>query len=623
LLPFYSATFGGGLFIICVVFAAVILAGNADLPVPNRKSYIRDTFAYMVATLATLLLLCLGKLTAVDGLLLLGGYFVYLGICLGTRNNPNPNFSPSTIHPLDGDNGAAVGGHSTSTSGVTNSRHLYANPLHAVGNNDTLRSLDNNDDGLQDAELEMIPFTLHVLNDPGINSAATGHTHHHHQHQQQQQFPLEVMIPKHSGPSIEPQPSIPGKGSFLFDTKLRPRTGGSGGGGGGGVDDDASVVLASPSTDTAQQTTALLHPMSLQRSAAPSGFTVAALKEAAVAWWRDIPHILEETLHLHGKTGIKRYFTYVISPLILCMHATMPTLYNGHTFSMAYATVVAVVAPPFFLVTVFMGPAALGGSVFMTVCFSSTLVLLTLAFVVHPIGSPAQFSSSFILPSSPAMAAVSGGSLGGDASATITTLGSPPVRNTLTPSPLSPSFAAALQPAHISKPSIFTGQRPRQCIFFALLAFLQCILWLNATAEEVVSIFEAIGRIWNVRRDTLGATVLAWGETIPDLVAVVSLSKAGQGTMAIAACFGGPVFNLLVSMGGPVLIASSRTGAIPYQMTSGVVVLVVFTVAVLVGLLVAGPLRYNWMLQRELGWVLLGVYALSQVIFLLAEGIVL
>jgi Ca2+/Na+ antiporter len=475
----------------------------------------------------------------------------------------------------------------------------------------------------------MVPFTLEVVNDPGSPA--------------RKQYPPLSMSPKRSGPSKEPPPS-PGKGSSLFDTKLRPRTAVGGGGGGGGVGGvsgaagsvgNGTTAGGSSSTSTSQQNTVLLSP-SLPRSSslpltsnggAASGGSFAGvaanLKEAAAAWWRDVPYILEETLHLHGKTGIRRYFTYITSPLVLFMHATMPTLHSGHTFSMAYASVLAVIAPPFFLYTASMSPSDLGGSAFVTVWFSSTLVLITLAFVVQPIGSPAQFSSGFILPSSPTMAAVSGGNLP-DGSGRST---SPPLHGTngniALSGTLSPSFAAALQPAASSKPSIFTGQRPRRCIFFALLAFIQCILWLNATAEEVVSIFEAIGRIWNVRRDTLGATVLAWGETVPDLVAVVSLSKAGQGTMAIAACFGGPVFNLLVSMGGPILIAGTRTGSIPYQMTSGVIVLVVSTVAVLAGLLIAVPLRYQWRLQRELGWVLLGVYAFSQIIFLLAEGIVL
>jgi len=596
-----SATFGSGLFIICVVFAAVILAGNDDLAISDRRSYSRDASAYMVATLATLLLLCLGKLTAVDGIFLIAGYFVYLGICLGTRN-------------------------SSGEGGGNTSKHQYAHPSHALATNVNLSI--NDDAGLDDAELEMIPFTLEISSGPGSNlaAAAAAATGQHHLHQQQQQqFPVEVMIPKYSGPSKEPSISLsPGKSS-----KLRPRTAG------GGVGDFASVVPPPTDSITTQQITPLVNP-SFQRSTAPSvppgaggnvgslqqWCSVETLKEAAAAWWRDLPSILEETLHLHGKTKIRRYLTYAMSPSILFMHATMPTLHSGHTFSMAYAAVVALIAPPFFLVTAFMGPAALGGSVFVAVSSASTFVLLTLAFVVHPLESPAQFPSRLILPSSQTKGTINGGSLGGDASATISTLKSPPLHNSPT-APLSPSFAAALQPAQISTPSIFTGQRPRRCIFFALLAFLQCILWLNATAEEVVSIFEAIGRIGNVRRDTLGATVLTWGETIPDLVAVLSLSKAGQGTMAIAACFGGPVFNLLVAMGGPIFIASTRTGAIPYQMTSGVVVLVIFTIAVLVGLLLAVPLRYKWKLQRELGWVLLGVYAVSQVIFLLAEGVVL
>ena len=117
--------------------------------------------------------------------------------------------------------------------------------------------------------------------------------------------------------------------------------------------------------------------------------------------------------------------------------------------------------------------------------------------------------------------------------------------------------------------------------------------------------------------------MLAWGETVPDLVAVMSLSKAGHGTMAIAACFGGPVWNLLVSMGAPILVVGVKSGSIDYQTTSGVVVLVVATVVVVVALLIAVPLRYNWKLTRELGWALIAFYAVSQIVFLLAEGIVL
>lgn len=181
----------------------------------------------------------------------------------------------------------------------------------------------------------------------------------------------------------------------------------------------------------------------------------------------------------------------------------------------------------------------------------------------------------------------------------------------------SPTIGSPFAP---TSPSMLP-QRPRRTPLFALLAFVQSIVWLNSTADEVVALFEAVGRIWNIRRDVLGATVLAWGETVPDLVAVVSLAKAGQGTMAIAACFGGPVFNLLISMGGPIVYVTAKNGPVLYQMTSGVVLLVAATVGVLGSLVVVVPRRFGWRLPRTLGLALLGFYAFSQAAFLIAMGV--
>ena len=40
--------------------------------------------------------------------------------------------------------------------------------------------------------------------------------------------------------------------------------------------------------------------------------------------------------------------------------------------------------------------------------------------------------------------------------------------------------------------------------------------------------------------------MLSWGENVPEVVATLTLARAGQGTMALAACFAGPMFNLAV-----------------------------------------------------------------------------
>ena len=62
---------------------------------------------------------------------------------------------------------------------------------------------------------------------------------------------------------------------------------------------------------------------------------------------------------------------------------------------------------------------------------------------------------------------------------------------------------------------------------FALMAFVQSAVWLSQIADEVVALFQAIGNIFSVADDLLGATVLAWGETVPDLMAMIAVARAG------------------------------------------------------------------------------------------------
>ena len=158
-------------------------------------------------------------------------------------------------------------------------------------------------------------------------------------------------------------------------------------------------------------------------------------------------------------------------------------------------------------------------------------------------------------------------------------------------------------------------------MLFAGIAFINCMLWLNATADEVVALLECLGRVYGLREDVLGATLLAVGETFPDLVAVRSLVKSQHLTMALAACFGGPVFNLLVSMGGPILIVTLHNGSITYKRSAGTISLVISTLLVLALLLAAVVLSSSWNLGRRMVWLLVLAYGTSQLAFLVVEGI--
>ncbi len=117
----------------------------------------------------------------------------------------------------------------------------------------------------------------------------------------------------------------------------------------------------------------------------------------------------------------------------------------------------------------------------------------------------------------------------------------------------------------------------------------------------------------------IGGTILSWGETVPELVATYTLAKMGHSTMAIAGCFAGPVFNLMVGLGLPVLYSSLKDGALVMELTSGIITLVVQSVLMLATLVVAVPLVFKWRLYQQIGFALLGVYVLFQLLFVLVE----
>ena len=118
----------------------------------------------------------------------------------------------------------------------------------------------------------------------------------------------------------------------------------------------------------------------------------------------------------------------------------------------------------------------------------------------------------------------------------------------------------------------------------------------------------------------IGGTILSWGTTVPELVATYTLAKMGHSTMAIAGCFAGPVFNLMVGLGLPVLWATLSQGSLNMELTNGIKLLVVQSIVVLALLVSVVPLAFAWRLHRHIGVALLVVYVIFQIVFVLVEG---
>ena len=129
--------------------------------------------------------------------------------------------------------------------------------------------------------------------------------------------------------------------------------------------------------------------------------------------------------------------------------------------------------------------------------------------------------------------------------------------------------------------------------FFLFFAFGSCIAWIYMLATEVVCVLTTFGIITGIPDSVMGLTVLAWGNSLGDLISNVAVARDGFAEMAIAGCYGGPVFNLLVGLGASlvILVNASPTHTLPLVLDESAMISVYFLGASLtLSLLV---LRYN------------------------------
>jgi sodium/potassium/calcium exchanger 6 len=69
------------------------------------------------------------------------------------------------------------------------------------------------------------------------------------------------------------------------------------------------------------------------------------------------------------------------------------------------------------------------------------------------------------------------------------------------------------------------------------------IFWIYALANEVVGVLQMVGVVSGLSHEVLGLTLLAWSNSLGDLVADIAVARRGFPKMGISAAFGGPLFS--------------------------------------------------------------------------------
>ena len=176
---------------------------------------------------------------------------------------------------------------------------------------------------------------------------------------------------------------------------------------------------------------------------------------------------------------------------------------------------------------------------------------------------------------------------------------------------------------------------PKYRPLFCFLGFIVAIAWISTIANEVVGVLKAFGVILGISDAILGLTIFAVGNSLGDLVADITVARLGYPVMALSACFGGPMLNILLGIGLSGLYVTIRHGTKyhdkhpdrprkykPFEievsttlMISGATLLIT-----LVGLLIIVPLN-GWRMDRKIGFGLIALWSLSTIGNVIVEAL--
>ncbi|KAI8807628.1 Sodium/calcium exchanger protein-domain-containing protein [Cladochytrium replicatum] len=86
-------------------------------------------------------------------------------------------------------------------------------------------------------------------------------------------------------------------------------------------------------------------------------------------------------------------------------------------------------------------------------------------------------------------------------------------------------------------------------IILSAMGFFMSVVWIFMVAGELVNLLQSLGLIMGLSETLVGLTILAVGNSMGDLLTNISIAKLGFPAMAVGACFGSPMLNLVLGIG--------------------------------------------------------------------------
>ena len=112
------------------------------------------------------------------------------------------------------------------------------------------------------------------------------------------------------------------------------------------------------------------------------------------------------------------------------------------------------------------------------------------------------------------------------------------------------------------------------------------LIWIFFIANILISLLMTISTLMNINESFLGMTILTYGNSISDLMLNLSLVKLGYGEMALSGSISGPLFNLLIGLGIPLVKLNIKQGDINIDIFNKNNMIAIICLVILIGNLI-------------------------------------
>jgi sodium/potassium/calcium exchanger 6 len=146
----------------------------------------------------------------------------------------------------------------------------------------------------------------------------------------------------------------------------------------------------------------------------------------------------------------------------------------------------------------------------------------------------------------------------------------------------------------------------------ALYGFCIAATWIDTIADNLVNLLDFVGIILKIPAPIVGLTILAWGNSMGDLSANMTMARKGLANMAMTACFAGPLFNILVGLGLGFSSLAAQTGKVEaaVSLSPSVVTGFLFIIANTGTIVFTGLLLGQGTIPVKYGYIALTLYSI-------------